>query len=83
MEKIQVAILDSGICKDHSYLKNNITKGISIYCKKGKICISEDFQDVYGHGTACASVIKSECNNVDFFIVKILDSTGNSSLNIV
>lgn len=83
MEKIQVAILDSGICKDHSYLKNNITKGISIYCKRGKICISEDFQDVYGHGTACASVIKSECNNVDFFIVKILDSTGNSSLNIV
>lgn len=83
MNRIRVAILDSGICLEHAYLKENIYGGIGILNKDGEAIIVPDYKDEYGHGTACASTIKSECNSVEFFVVKILDSVGESSLFVV
>ncbi|MFR3948955.1 MAG: S8 family serine peptidase [Ruminococcus sp.] len=41
---------------------------------------NEDIYDTSGHGTACASMIVSECPYVDIVSIGILDGNGKSNL---
>lgn len=75
---IKIAIVDTGICKDHPYLADSIYGGYSFV---GNDC--NDYQDQNGHGTLCTSVIKKECNSAQFYIIKALDSTNTSNLLIL
>ena len=83
MEKINVAVIDSGINLNHEFLKESVNGGISISVNEGKIIYDSDYSDQCGHGTACCSVIKNECYNANLYIVKILDSNGKSSLMVL
>lgn len=58
--KVKVAVLDTGIDKEHDYLKDNLVGGIAFECMHDYIFISDKFDDEDGHGTACASIIKKE-----------------------
>ena len=82
--KIKVAILDTGIDASHEYLKNNIYEGIEfIWTEDDYIAISNNYEDDNGHGTACASIIKNEFDNVEFTVIKVLDKYGRTNIQIL
>lgn len=83
INKIKVALVDTGIDINHEYLKNNIIGGISIYENEyGEIELSNDYNDDNGHGTRCASLIKKEFPDVQLFVIKVFDETGRSNLRV-
>lgn len=82
-QKIKIAILDSGIDKNHEDLKD-IIKGEFNAIYPGKPIIDE-----LGHGTAVAGIIAAQNNNigivgvspnVELYSVKILDRNGSGSV---
>lgn len=81
--KIKVAVVDTGIDTHHDYLKNNIVGGVSFASKDGYIIESENYEDQNGHGTACASIIKKEFEDVEIFVVKALDNLGRTNIQIL
>ncbi|HBH0465623.1 TPA: serine protease [Clostridioides difficile] len=64
--KVKVAVLDTGIDKEHDY-----------------IFISDKFDDEDGHGTACASIIKKEYEDVELFVIKILRKDGITNIKVL
>lgn len=81
--KVSVAVLDTGIDKNHEYLKDNIIGGIAFKCTDEYIVISDEYDDNHGHGTSCASIIKKEFENVGLFPVKVLDDNGRSNIQVL
>ena len=72
---IVVAILDTGIDKNHDELKNNI---ISMVNFTGEGSFS-NVHDGSGHGTHVAGIVKSVAPEVSLLICKVLDSRGSGS----
>ena len=72
MQKIRIAIIDSGIDTNNSYFSKYIYDGKHIWCERGKCSVKKNFHDDNGHGTLCASVILKECKDVEFYIIKIM-----------
>lgn len=81
--KVKIAILDTGVDKNHEYLKNNIMGGVSFKCDGKYILVSDDYEDDNGHGTSCASIIKKEFNDVEIFSMKVLDKYGKANIQIL
>lgn len=81
--KVKIAVLDTGIDKNHNYLKENIIGGISFKNTENYIIVSEEYDDDNGHGTACASVIKKEFQDIEIYVVKVLDKFGKSNDQIL
>ena len=78
---IKIAIIDSGINNDSNYFNNITINGISICNINNKYeFIHGSYEDKCGHGTLCASVIKKESSNIEFFIVKIFDEYLNTNI---
>lgn len=78
MEKMTVAILDSGINYKDSFFKP--------YIKEGKSFIGDDatnYIDENGHGSMCAAAIIKENPCVNLYIGKILDEHNLSNLKIL
>jgi len=73
---LTIAIIDSGI--DSKLIKNNThkIKGIHIYKENDKVLFDNNIYDEVGHGTGIYNTIKMHLldENVEFYIVKILDS---------
>lgn len=80
MQKIRIAIIDSGIDTNNSYFSKYIYDGKHIWCERGKCSIKKNFHDDNGHGTLCASVILKECKDVEFYIIKIMNKYGVTNL---
>ncbi|PLR78721.1 peptidase S8 [Bacillus sp. V3-13] len=81
--KIKVAILDSGILKEHEDLQGKVVKEFNA------INPNQPIEDKFGHGTAIAGVIAAENNdfgivgvapNVEIYSVKILNDNGKGSI---
>ena len=76
-----IAVLDSG------YSGQNIERilgGISVSMNGEEAIFDKDYSDVYGHGTAVTELLMSQCSeNVNFFIVRILDNSGSCSSGIL
>lgn len=73
---LNVAILDSGI--DKKYIDSSIAGKHHIYMEYGKICIDDNVEDEFGHGTAIFSIISNQINTraekrVQFEIIKLFD----------
>ncbi len=73
-----LAIIDSGII-NYNYFKNKISGGISFYIRDNTLYSNNQFNDECGHGTNCAYIICKHCQNVELYIVKIIDATRNCS----
>ena len=83
MNKIKVAIVDTGIDLKHDFLKNSISSGYGFVWESHKALRVEDFSDINGHGTACASIILNECSNVEFIVVKAMNDKGRTNLCVI
>ena len=69
MERLKIAIIDSGIEDVKNY------EGVAVYYDniKQEYGICDNFYDKNGHGTIVTNIIKSQISDVDFFILKIFD----------
>lgn len=81
--RVKVAVLDTGIDKNHQYLKDNIIGGIAFKCAGEYIVLSDEYDDYHGHGTACSSIIKKEFEHVELFSIKALDDNGKTNIQIL
>jgi major intracellular serine protease len=69
---IVIAVLDTGISKNHPFLKDSILDGKD-FSGKG------DYEDGNGHGSHVAGIIKQVAPNADLIIGKVLDDDGGGS----
>lgn len=83
MDKIKIALLDSGIDITSSYFKKYLYRGTNINFTSTKYCVNNNFNDDNGHGSLCASVILKECNKVELYIIKIINKFGITSLGVL
>jgi subtilisin family serine protease len=81
---IQVAVLDTGVDKDHVDLYVNIVWGISVLGDK-ESTLYRDWKDVNGHGTHVSGTIAAINNdigvigvgyNIQIYAIKVLSNSG-------
>ena len=72
---VRVAIVDSGIELSHPDI-GEISGGVGISIHEdGHPVYSTDFADSFGHGTACAGIIRKKAYESDIYSVRILDAS--------
>ncbi|MBU7318323.1 S8 family serine peptidase [Paenibacillus oleatilyticus] len=79
INRVKIAIVDSGIDTTNDSLMQRVAGGISIWKSEEGFKESADFADLHGHGTYCASVIKRMAPDALFFVVKVLDQYARTS----
>lgn len=89
--EIKVAIIDTGIDKDHPDLVDNIMDGVNFVKIRGKI-IADLWDDDNGHGTHCAGIVAAVDNDIGvigvapqayLYGVKVLDRRGSGYVSDV
>jgi subtilisin len=88
---VQVAILDTGIDRDHPDLKGNILAGINfVWSSIPWLWNPSAWDDDHGHGTWCAGIVGALKNdmgvvgvapNVDLVAVKVLSASGSGYMS--
>lgn len=83
-EGMKIAVLDTGVDKDHPDLKPNIKKGMN-FTSSNRL----DYRDRQGHGTHCAGIIAG-CDNeigvvgvapkAELYIAKVLGDDGSGTI---
>ncbi len=81
--KVKVAVIDSGIESSHNAFKNIHISGGQIIKKGNYLEKNNSIYDVSGHGTACTSMIVSECSHIEIMSIGILDKYGKSNLAVL
>jgi subtilisin len=70
---VKVAVIDSGIDKDHPQVAGPVSGYVKIVESQGKLIYDDDpHEDVFGHGTACAGIIRSLAPDCDLYSVSVL-----------
>ena len=70
---IRVAVVDSGIDASHSDIQGSVKGGTDVeMTPSGPQWFPCSFTDAFGHGTACAGIIKSIAPEVELYTVKVL-----------
>ena len=81
---VKVAVLDTGIDKDHPDLQVNIAGGVN-FVRRGRKLDPTKWDDDDGHGTHCAGIIAAANNEIgvvgvapqaSLYAVKVLNSSG-------
>ena len=73
MKKIKIAILDSGVRKDHPAFSTKTINGFSLRIIDESVKQYAEFIDNIGHGTAIFYLIDNLLNNVEITNIKIYD----------
>jgi subtilisin len=75
--RVKVAVIDSGIDNDHPAIAGHVKGYISFSeDREGQMYSSEEpHKDVFGHGTACADIIRRLAPDCDLYSVKVLGPT--------
>ena len=72
---MRIAIVDSGIDKEHKRLKDCVCSGVSLqYDGENALTSKDEYRDSLGHGTACASLVHKVEPLVEIVAVKIFHS---------
>jgi len=82
---VKIGIVDSGVDYTHPELTGSMKGGVEITSTAdGKIEYKEGLhQDAFGHGTACAGIIRSIAPEVEFYSIKVLGSSLTGTGNIM
>lgn len=74
---IRVAVVDSGIDASHEAIGGRVSAYASVEeGPEGTVCVTEPHGDDYGHGTACAGIIRALAPDCELWSVKVLGSRG-------
>ncbi len=77
-----IVIIDSGLDKTLQ-LNENIIGGVRICVDdEENAVISENFDDLFGHGTAIYSIINNNCD-AKYYIIKIFDDSQNCNQKLL
>ncbi len=76
---LKIAVIDSGIDLDFKDFNNKKIDGINFSCNGNY----NDFSDLNGHGTSCAGEIFRISPQAELYVIKVLNSNGNTSLDIL
>lgn len=69
---VKVAVIDSGVEAGHPAV-GGVDGYVEITEKEGELVYDEEpHEDVYGHGTACAGIIRAAAPECEIFSVKVL-----------
>ncbi|MBV9896954.1 MAG: S8 family serine peptidase [Chloroflexi bacterium] len=82
---IKVAILDSGIDAQHAAVDGRVAGYVGITeGPDGPVFDTEPHEDAYGHGTACAGIIRTVAPDCELYSIKILGAglSGRGSVFI-
>lgn len=72
-EGVKVAVIDSGIDASHPAIDGKVSGYVAISEDEGDLIYDTDpHEDVYGHGTACAGIVRSFAPNCDLYSVRVL-----------
>jgi subtilisin family serine protease len=82
---VKIAVIDSGIDYTHPELSGSVRKGVEVTVNDcGQITCKPGFHhDAYGHGTACAGIIRSIAPEVEIYSVKVLGETLSGTGNVM
>lgn len=70
---VKVAVIDSGIDVSHEAVGGRVEGYISISDgREGIVYHTEPHEDAYGHGTACAGIIRAVAPECDLYSIKVL-----------
>lgn len=71
---VKVAVIDSGIDNDHPAVAGRIRGYVGfVEDQDGRLCVDEaPHGDAFGHGTACADIIRRLAPECDLYSVKVL-----------
>ncbi len=75
MPRPKVSVIDSGIDADHPAVGGRVSGYVAV--TDGPLGLLHDFEphgDSYGHGTACAGIIRSLAPDCELYSVKVLGS---------
>jgi subtilisin len=73
---VKVAVIDSGIETTHPAINGPVNGFVAIsQGPEGLIYDTEPHQDLYGHGTACAAIIRSMAPECELYSVRVLGSS--------
>lgn len=76
---VRVAVIDSGVSASHPAIGGRVSGYVSVDEGPGGITLTTTpHEDVYGHGTACAGIIRRVAPDCELYSVRVLgpDSTG-------
>ena len=68
---VKVAVIDSGIDAAHAAV-NGVSGYLSVEGRAGTIVSDEPHEDLFGHGTACAGIIRSLAPACELYSVRVL-----------
>jgi subtilisin family serine protease len=73
---VTVAILDSGLERDHPALRGRVVESVALEMVDGEPTLVEDDQagDLFGHGTACGGIILGLAPEAELVSVRVLGS---------
>ncbi len=70
-ENMRIAIIDSGIFLKHPKLQGVSFEGVSLNKQGDKIKVTDDIEDVVGHGTAVTGILVKSGIEAQYFILKV------------
>ncbi len=73
----RVAIVDSGVDFSHPKI-DRAPSGVRLRYHACKVVESDDFDDLVGHGTACAGIVRRRAPETDLVSVRIFDTSLQS-----
>lgn len=81
---IKVALIDSGM-REEGELEHKCFGRTAIFKdqKSGKLIYHDNIMDLNGHGTYCANVITAGCQDVYFYVIKIVNQNGYTSSDLL
>ncbi len=70
---VRVGIIDSGVDNTHPAVDGHVV-GYAAFREtaEGIVTVSEPHEDSYGHGTACAGIIRTLAPDVEIYSIKVL-----------
>lgn len=77
---VKVAVIDSGVDADHPSLPGGVDGYVSITRDGDQLVYdTEPHRDVYGHGTACAGIIRALAPECEIYSIRVLGAalSGN------
>lgn len=70
---VRVAILDSGIERDHPAIRGRLVESVAVEMADGEPRVmQDDAGDLFGHGTACGGIIVALAPDVELVSVRVL-----------